>query len=81
MNEGEIKIKIFLMRALDMFLLLAVFGVGIYSVMYAESKAIFMIAAFVGLFLVNMFGKFTTTKIAALRVNMEQEKTRTKRGL
>ena len=65
------KIKIFLMQAVDLLFLIAVLSVVAYVTLNSENRMIMGLAALVGLFLVNMLGSFTTKKIATVRVNME----------
>ncbi len=71
MNEGNMKIKIFLMQAVDLLFLITVLFVGVYAIFYSENPALIGLAALIGLFLVNKLGSFTTKKIATMRVNME----------
>jgi len=73
MNKGQLKTRIFLIRAVDMSLLIIVFTIGIYSVLYAENKELMATATLVGLFLVNRLGNFSTAKIATLRVDLEKQ--------
>jgi len=72
MNEGQLKIKIFLIQTLDWSLLIAVFCIGIYGVLYSENKGLMATIALAGLFLVNRLGLITIHKIATLRVDLEQ---------
>jgi ABC-type enterochelin transport system permease subunit len=77
MNEGQIKTKIFLIRAVDSSFLIAVFSLGVYAVLYSEDGTIMGILALIGLFFVNLFGNISTTKIIDLRDQLkriEQEK-------
>ena len=78
MNETRMKIKIFLMRAVDWILLIAVFGTAIYAIVYAEEGEMIALASIVGLFFVNKLGNYTNTKIAAIRVDWEIEQRRLK---
>jgi hypothetical protein len=78
MNETQVKFKIFLMRALDWALLLAVFGTGTWAILYAENGEMIALASIVGLFFVSKLGNYTNTKIAAMKVDLEIEKRRQK---
>jgi hypothetical protein len=72
MNEEQIKIKIFLIQAVDWSLLIAVFSIGIYCFFDPENRGLMTTIALVGLFLVNRLGQFTINKIAALRADMSK---------
>ena len=74
MNETQVKIKIFIMRTVDWILLLAVFGTGIWAIVYAEEGEMVALASVVGLFFVSKLGSYTNTKIASMKVDLEIEK-------
>ncbi len=72
MNEGQIKIKIFLIQVVDWSFLISVFSVGIYSAFYAESRNFMVTIFLIGLFLLNRFGEISLRKIAALRMELDK---------
>lgn len=71
MTESHAKTTIFVLRSLDWVILLAVLGFGSYFMLYSNHRPLMALAMFVGLFLVNAIGNYTTEKIAQMRVNME----------
>ena len=71
MNEGQLKIKILLIQVIDWSLLIAAFGVGAYTIFYADYKELMAIVTLMGLYLVHTFGQISLNKIAALRVELE----------
>ena len=73
MNEGQLKTKIFLIRAVDLSLFIAVLSLGVYSILYAENRNLMAFAALVGLFLVSKLGALNTTKIAELRLDLKKQ--------
>lgn len=74
MDESGLKIRIFIMRAVDWMLLLAVFSTGVYAIVYSPKNGeIIALGAVAALFLVNKLGSFTNTKIASMKVNFEIE--------
>jgi len=74
MKENQLKIKVFLLRAMDISLLIAVFSFGIYSILYSEQKNFMATITLVGLLLVNQIGKLTANKIAAMNSAIEKQK-------
>lgn len=72
MKEGPIKTKIFLIGAIDILLVIAVFAFGIYSVLYSEHQILMALAALVGLFFVNVLGNFGNKKVVHLRKQLEE---------
>ena len=72
MNAGQIKTKILIIRLVDWSLLITVFCMGGYSIFYAENPEIMGLAALFGLYLLNLLGKFSVTKIAGLRVDLDK---------
>lgn len=72
MNEGQIKIKIFLIQAVDWSFLISVFSVGIYAVYYSENQNFMVTIFIVGLFLLNGLGQITLNKIAELRMELKE---------
>ena len=74
MKENQLKIKVFLLRAMDISLLIAVFSFGIYSILYSEQKNFMATITLVGLLLVNQIGKITANKIAAMNADIEKQK-------
>jgi len=72
MNEGQIKIKIFLIQVVDWSFLISVFSVGIYAAFYAESRNLMVTGFLIGLFLLNRFGQISLNKIAALRMELDK---------
>jgi len=79
MNERQIKSKIFLIRAIDISFLLAVFSLGIYAVLYSENGIFPGIASLVGLYFVNLLGNFSTTKIIRLNDRLKEIQNKGKR--
>lgn len=73
MNVSQIKITIFLIRAIDILLLLAVFSVGIYAVFRPENMNLMITVALIGLFFVNALGRFTANKIAVMKAEIERQ--------
>ena len=73
MNEGQIKIKIFLIQAVDWSFLISVFAVGIYAVYYSENQNFMVTIFLVGLFLLNGLGQITLNKIAELRMVLKEQ--------
>jgi hypothetical protein len=71
MNEGQLKIKILLIQVMDWSMLIAVFGVGAYTIFYADYKELMAIVTLMGLYLVSVFGSTSLNKIAALRMELE----------
>jgi len=71
MNEGQIKIKILLILAIDWLLLIAAFAIGAYTIFYSEYVELMAIVTLMALYLVSMFGQISLNKIAALRVELE----------
>jgi len=72
MNEGQIKIKIFLIQAVDWSFLISVFSVGIYAVYYSENQNFMVTIFLIGLFLLNGLGQITLNKIAELRMVLKE---------
>ena len=72
MNEGQIKIRIFLIRGADLLFLLAVLFLGLYFVLYSEFDILMGIATIIGLFLVNKSGHYSITKIVILRQELKK---------
>jgi len=72
MNEGQIKIKIFLIQMADWSFLISVFSVGINSVYSSENRFLMVTVFLIGLFLLNGLGQITLNKIAALRMELEK---------
>ena len=73
MNEGQIKIKIFLIQAVDWSFLISVFSVGIYAVYYSENQNFMVTIFLVGLLLLNGLGQITLNKIAELRMVLKEQ--------
>ncbi len=72
MNEGQIKIKIFLIQVVDWSFLIAVFSVGVYAVLNPENRNLMVTVFLIGLFLLNMFGEKSLSKIASLRMELDK---------
>jgi len=71
MSEGQIKIRMLLIQVIDWLLLIAAFAIGAYTIFYADYKELMAIVTLMALYLVNVFGKISLDKIAALRVELE----------
>ena len=72
MNEGQIKIKIFLIQVVDWLFLISVFSVGINAVFFSENLNLMVTIFLAGLFLLNGLGQITLNKIATLRMELEK---------
>lgn len=72
MNEGQIKIKIFLIQVVDWSFLIAVFSVGVYAVLNPENRNLMVAVFLIGLFLLNRFGEKSLSKIASLRMELDK---------
>jgi uncharacterized membrane protein YeiB len=72
MDEGQIKMKIFLIKAADYLLFFAVIAIAVYAFLNPENRNILMTAALIGLFIVNRVGHLTMGKISKLRVDLER---------
>jgi hypothetical protein len=71
MNEGQLRIKILMIQVIDWSLLIAAFGIGAYTIFYAEYKELMAIVTLMALYLVSVFGQISLNKIAALRMELE----------
>jgi len=71
MNQGQIKVKILLLQVMDWSMLITAFGIGAYTIFYAEYKELMAIVTLMGLYLVSTFGQVSLNKIAALRMELE----------
>jgi len=80
MNEGQLKIKILLIQAIDWLLLIAAFAVGAYTIFYAEYIELMAIVSLMVLYLVSVFGQISLNKIAALRVELEMLQKKQRKG-
>jgi len=78
MNKSQLKTKIFLLNAIDILLVIALFCFGIYAILYSEHKGILGVFTLIGLYLVNMLGKFKATKIATMQVELSQQQRKDK---
>ena len=72
MNEGQIKIKILLIQAVDWSFLISVFSIGVNAVFYSENLNLMVTIFLIGLFLLNGLGQITLNKIATLRMELEK---------
>lgn len=72
MNEGQIKIKIFLIQVVDWSFLIAVFSIGVYAVLNPENRNLMVAVFLIGLFLLNRFGEISLNKIASLRMELDK---------
>lgn len=72
MNEGQIKIKIFLIQVVDWSFLISVFSIGIYAAFYAENRNFMVTIFIIGLILLNWLGGKSLNKIAELRSELEK---------
>jgi len=71
MNENQLKTRIFILKSIDVILVIALTIAGIYSVFYAPNKEFMIILCLVGLFLVNTMGKITNNKVAIMGVQLD----------
>jgi uncharacterized membrane protein len=74
MNEGQIKTKIFLIKAADYLLLIAIFCIAIYTYLNPQNINMLVTIILIGLFILNRVGHFTLAKIALLRIELEKLK-------
>ena len=74
MIENQLKIKVLLLKTIDISLLIVVLSFGIYSILYSEQKNLMATLTLVGLLLVNQIGKFTANKIAAMEADLVKQK-------
>jgi len=78
MNKSQLKTKIFLLNAIEILLVIALFCFGIYAILYSEHKGILGVFTLIGLYLVNMLGNFKATKIATMQVELSQQQRKDK---
>lgn len=71
MNEGQIKMRMRLLQAVDWLFLLAVVLLGVYAILHAEHRLVMGIITFIGLLLVHELGNYTERKVARMRVDLE----------
>ncbi|MEX2524561.1 MAG: hypothetical protein WD750_06360 [Gammaproteobacteria bacterium] len=71
MNEGQIKMRMRLLQAVDWLFLLAVVSLGVYAILNAEHRMIMGIITFIGLLLVHELGNYTEGKVARMRSELE----------
>lgn len=71
MNEGQIKMRMRLLQAVDWLFLLAVVSLGVYAILNAEHRMIMGIITFIGLLLVHELGNYTEGKVARMRSDLE----------
>lgn len=88
MNEHQInqlKLKVTLMKVMDIVLLSALVIAAIYTAFYAEDKQTLIFACLVGLLIVNALGRLTKKYIANMGVKMgilaREQKTEEQRTL
>lgn len=72
MNPSTIKTKIYILQFIDWILLLGVMVGGIYGVLSSENSPLVAVIALIGLVIVNQFGRWSVTKIAAHRHALKQ---------
>lgn len=70
MNENQLKTKIFMLRTVDLALVISVVMTVVYTVFYAQEKGIMTIICLAGVFLLNTFGRISSNKIALMRVHL-----------
>ena len=71
MNAGQIRVKILLLQLIDWSMLIGAFGIGAYTIFYAEYVELMAIVTLMALYLVSVFGQASLNKIAALRMDLE----------
>lgn len=74
MGERQIKIRIFLIQAVDYLLFLTVLSIAVFAFRNPENRNLLMTAALIGLFIVNRVGHLTMGKISKLRVDLEHHR-------
>lgn len=70
MSSSDIKLKIFLLRAMDWVAFIGVLVWGVYATINAENRPFAALLALIGLGLVNQLGRWTFSKIAILKSNL-----------
>ena len=71
MNQRQMKVKILLIQTMDWSMLITAFGIGAYTIFYAEYKELMAIVTLMGLYAVSVIGQISLNKIAALRMELE----------
>lgn len=71
MNENQLKAKIFILKAIDTVLILALIGTAIYSFTYAENVEFMIGVCLAILAVVNTIGRAIHRKVAQMGVQLE----------
>jgi arginine exporter protein ArgO len=72
MNESQLKTRIFIFQLIDWVLILGILGYGIPATYYSSNPVMSGLLLLVGLAFINQYGNWSTTKIAVLKVKLEQ---------
>lgn len=72
MNESQIKLHILTIRIIDWCLVFGVLGGGIPALYYSDTPQLYALLLMIGLLIINRFGHWSTTRIATLKVQLEQ---------
>ena len=59
------------MKSLDTILVLSLIATAFYSFFYAENREMMLFFCLVGLCLVSLFGRFTSEKIALMKIQID----------
>jgi phenylacetate-coenzyme A ligase PaaK-like adenylate-forming protein len=71
MNVNQIKTKIFILKSVDTILIVGLIAMACYSAFYSSNKEMMLIYCLIGLFLVNTLGRYTSKKIALMRIQID----------
>jgi hypothetical protein len=71
MNVNQIKTKIFILKSIDTILVLSLIALAYYSALYSSNKEMMLIYCLIGLFLVNTLGRYTSKKIALMKIQID----------
>lgn len=71
MNINQIKTRIVILKSIDTILFLSVIIMACYSTFYSSNKEVMLFYCLIGLFLVNTLGRFTSSKIALMKIQID----------
>jgi hypothetical protein len=71
MNENQVRTRIFILKAIDKILMVALIGAVIYTAFYAPNKEFMIFVCLVGLMVLNTVGRFTNKRISIMGVQLE----------
>jgi hypothetical protein len=70
MNEDQLKMKLYILQALDWIMFVSVMSFGVYAFFYAQNKFLMSLITILCLLLMDWVGKFMFDKTAVLRVEL-----------